>query len=385
METFEYEKELIKLTQDLVRLPSVNPCGNENLVTEYLINFFEKEGIEYWTMDVENDRKNVVAVLRGISDKEGLIFTGHQDVVPISDVEKTKWNRDPFSGDIEGGKIHGRGSSDMKGGVASAIMALVSLKRQGFVPKKDIILLLTCDEEHYMKGSRVAIENEYIKSAKYCIVCEPTEMKLCYASRGRTWAKIDVIGKTAHGSQQGVGINAIEKCSTLIEEIKKHDFKYSQNDLSGITFWQPYAISAGVEPAIVPDKCSIYVDARLTLGHNPDIIWEDMQNIFEKIKIGDKDFNAKIEVVEKRSPWVTSKDDKVVILANDALKRQGINPIFDIFMGTTDGSKLNSVGINPIIMGPGDLSCVHKENESLEIEQLIKACLVYRDIMVDYR
>lgn len=379
-----YNEEVINLVSDLVKLPSINPDGKEYLVTNYITKLFDKEKIEYQVMNVENDRKNIIAILRGKEKGNGIIFTGHQDVVPISSEEEKRWNYDPFGAEIVGNKLYGRGASDMKGGVGSAIMAMLTLKRNGIVPNRDIILVLTCDEEHYMKGSQKALDNEVVRSAKYCVVCEPTDMRLCYASKGRTWAEVLVYGRTAHGSQKGVGVNAIELCSDLIQEIKNYSFKNWDNDITGESFWQPYAINAGVEPAIVPDCCSMYVDARLTLNHKCDDVWKSMYDIFDELKSKDNNFKADIRVVEKRESWITEIDDYIVKLSSKCLKEQGIDTEFSVFTGTTDGTKFNSIGITPIILGPGNLSVVHKENEYLDLDELIIAYKLYIDIMLNY-
>lgn len=380
----EQKSELTNLLKDLVEIPSINPPGNEIEVTKYLCNLFDKENIENRIIEVSPSRKTIIAKIPGKSNKNSIIFTGHQDVVPVSEDEINRWETDPFSAVIKNGKLYGRGSSDMKGGVSAAVYAALMLKRNNVVPNNDILLVLTCDEEHYMLGSRMAILDEEIKRAEYCIVCEPTEMKICYASKGRTWAEIVVHGKTAHGSQRGLGINAIEKCSDLIQRIMKHDFSEKSHSLTGTTFWQPYAIQAGVEPAIVPDRCSMYVDARLTLEHYPNEVWEDLENIIEEIKKEDEKFSAEINVVERREPWITEKNDYIIGITQDSIKRNNLEADFDIFMGTTDGTKFKSVGITPIIFGPGDLSCVHKENEAIELEQLYKATEIYFDIMKNY-
>lgn len=379
------KNELTNILKNLVEIPSINPPGKEIGVTKYLCELFDTEGIKNRVIRVSEDRYVVVAKISGHSHDNALIFTGHQDVVPVSEDEIDRWNTDPFSAIVKEGKIYGRGSSDMKGGVSAAVYAALMLKRNNIVPNNDILLVLTCDEEHYMYGSREAIKDAEIKSAKYCIVCEPTEMKICYASKGRTWAEIVVHGKTAHGSQRGLGINAIEKCSDLIQKIMKHDFSSKEHELTGTTFWQPYAVSAGVEPAIVPDRCSMFVDARLTLEHYPNEIWEDMRDIIKSIRENDKNFSADINIIESREPWITPKEEYIVRLAKEMLVKNEISVEYDIFMGTTDGTKFNSIGITPIIFGPGDLSCVHKENEFIELEQLYRATEVYFDIMTNYK
>ncbi|MDO5695753.1 MAG: M20 family metallopeptidase [Eubacteriales bacterium] len=378
------EEELIGLVQDLVRLPSVNPPGREQLVTRYLTKFLADEGMNYWTVEAAPDRHNVLVLLEGEMRGEGLIFTGHQDVVPVSQDEMQRWSGDPFSGTLVGDYMYGRGSSDMKGGLGAALMAMVTLHRAGIRPKRDILLAATVDEEHYMKGSQACLDDNYIKSARCVVVCEPTEMKLCIASRGRTWGEVIVHGKTAHGSQHGLGVNAIEKMSDLIQAIKAYDFSDQQDNLGGRTFWQPYAISAGVEPAIVPDRCSMFVDARLCLGHYPEEIWAALRRIFAELKAADPQFAAEIKVVEKRAPWETAVNHPLVKLVETASDKHGLKPAHDVFAGTTDGTKFNRIGITPVIFGPGDLSCVHKENERLDVKELITAAKIYMDMMMTY-
>lgn len=372
---------VIEMTRDLVKLKSINPGGDERDVTKYLQAVFEREGIKYWFQDVEPNRRNIIAFLEGES-REGIIFTGHQDVVPISEEEAGRWEREPFSGEIIDGFIYGRGSSDMKGGLSAAVCALINIKRGKITPKRDIYLVATVDEEHYMKGSTMAILDTDIQKAKYVVVCEPTDMTICTASKGRTWAKVTVHGKTAHGSQRGAGVNAIEKCSDLIQEIKKETFIEKANEV-GQSFWQAYAISAGVEPAIVPDKCEVFIDARLTLGHEPREVWSKLDIIIDRLQKVDKDFVASYEIVEKRSPWITSVDDDLVVLAKECAKKEGIDAKTALFAGTTDGTKFHSIGITPIIFGPGNLACVHKENERLNLSELILATKIYTRMMIN--
>lgn len=379
------EQEVIGFVQDLVRLPSINPPGKEYLVTNYITQFLDQEGINYWTVEAEPNRKNVIIKLAGKEHGEALIFTGHQDVVPVSEDELQRWTGDPFSGEIEDGYLYGRGSSDMKGGLGAAIMAMVTLHRAGYVPERDIIIAATVDEEHYMKGSQSCLTDNFIKSARCVVVCEPTDMELCIRSKGRTWAEIIVHGKTAHGSQRGVGVNAIEKASDLIQKIQQHSFEAHRHPEVGETFWQPYAISAGIEPAIVPDHCSMYVDARLTLRHYPEEIWADMRRIFAELKEEDPQFAAEIRVVEKRAPWETPEDHMLVDLVKESSKRNGLEVSVNTFAGTTDGTKFNRIGIIPVIFGPGNLACVHKENERLKLDELILATKIYMDMMVNYR
>lgn len=375
--TTEEKQELYQILSDLVKIKSINPPGKEKKVSEYLMRLFDSENIKYEISKVTSNRMNLIVKFSGKSSEYSTIFTGHQDVVPVSKDEIKRWNFDPFSGEIKNGFLLGRGSSDMKSGLASFIYALILLNRKKLLPKHDIILLITCDEEHYMSGSSKALSHPDIKKAKYAVVCEPTSLQIHHQSRGRTWAKVEIFGKTAHGSQKNVGLNAIEIASQIIVDIKNFSFNNTSS------FWQTYKIEAGVEPAIVPDYCAFYVDARLGLNHNPDEVWIDLKNIIEKQQKENPLMHYKIEVIEKRDPWHTDINNYLIQNCASILQTLGINIQYSCFPGSTDGSKLNNIGIETLIIGPGNLSMAHRENEQVLLNEVSISCNLYLNMMIE--
>ena len=370
------EDELVDIFSKAVDIKSTNPRGNERPMCEYVESLLKQNGIEYVSVSVEEGRYDIIAKIRGCQDKDALVFTGHMDVVPVSDDEMKRWNTPPFTSTIKDGKLYGRGSADMKSGLISAIYSMILLKRNNITPKRDIILAATIDEENLMKGSKALQDNEAFKNAKYLIVCEPTDMKICNEQKGRTWADICVHGMTAHGSQKGVGENAIYLAIKLIEKIKHTEFKEYPD-----TFWRTLAINAGVEPQVVPDRCVFTVDARLQVGHEPAKIWEKLEELIQEIKSENPHFDATYEIEDMRTSWHTKKEDELIQSIMSSLKKLEINPVFDTFTGSTDASMLIKNNLIPVIIGPGDLSVVHRENEYVELKQLFESCKLYIDIM----
>ena len=342
------EKELVDIFSKAVDIPSTNPKGNEKPMCEYVESLLKQNGIEYFSVQVEEGRYDIIAKLNGKTNKDAIVFTGHMDVVPVSDDEIKRWNTPPFKSTIKDGKLYGRGSADMKSGLISAVYSMILLKRNNIIPERDIIIAATIDEENFMKGSKALYQNKVFDNAKYLIVCEPTDMKICNRQKGRTWADVCVHGMTAHGSQKGVGENAIY---------------------------------LAIEPQVVPDRCVFTVDARLQVGHKPEHIWEKLDELIDEIKAENPHFDATYEIADMRTSWDTSREDILIKTMEATLKKLGIDPEFDTFTGSTDASMLIKNELIPVIIGPGDLSVVHRENEYVKLSQLFDSCKLYMNIM----
>ena len=123
------EDELVDIFSKAVDIKSTNPKGNEKPMCEYVESLLKENSIEYSSVPVEEGRYDIIAKIRGSQDKDALVFTGHMDVVPVSEDEMKRWNTPPFTSTIKDGKLYGRGSADMKSGLISAIYSMILLKR----------------------------------------------------------------------------------------------------------------------------------------------------------------------------------------------------------------------------------------------------------------
>lgn len=373
-------EKLIRTTCDLVRIESINPPGLEEGAGKYLIDFFKENSIETKIFPVEDGRFDVIAKIPGKSSSSPIAFTGHMDVVPVSNKELSRWNTPPFSGEIHDGFIYGRGSSDMKGGLASVMVAMSEIVKRGITPSQDIYLIATVDEEDSMKGSKALLKEPLLDSIPLVIVCEPTNLKICTAGKGRTYANIKITGQTGHGSQ-GKGRNVIDFTRQLLNKIEEITFPEYENTPYGNSFWQAISIHAGVEPCVVPDELELKVDARLVPNHKTKEIWHEMGKIIAKLKKQNPGYEAKIEIIDQREGWVLSSKAPILSKIKGIYEKLNIPFETTYFAGTTDGSIFQKNKIGCVIFGPGDLSCVHKENERVSIQELIDCYKIYFEIM----
>lgn len=439
------------LAAQLVQLPTVNPPGRERLASDLLAPLLADAGLQVTRVGVDGDRETLIAVLPGADPAaRARIFTGHLDVVPVPDAERLRWASEPFSGEVRDGRLHGRGSADMKGGVSAFVCAALDLARSGRTPPADVILVLTADEEDLMLGSKAVAGHPLLDRDADVVVCEPTSLRLCTAGRGRTWARITLSGTTAHGSDASAP-NPIQTAARLIDALAAEDLTASPlgwtgspergdqkagtphptdrgtvtadpNDLSaepsgnpedralrppsgtrpesatgtavstgepgahrptgGPSFWRPLAIAAGAEPCVVPDSCTLTVDARLTPDHDPDDVWRRLSAILDRLALA-----ADVDIVDRREGWRTPPTSRLISDALSALDAEGLDPRTGVFAGTTDGTVLRRAGRghgvrDVIILGPGDLAAAHAANESVALADLAAAQRLYARLMV---
>ncbi|MGP1595196.1 MAG: M20 family metallopeptidase [Treponema sp.] len=378
-----YRSTLIDFVSRAVKIPSINPPGKEEAMLKYLEDFLSAHTIDYSIVPVAAHRFNILARLQGMQSTGGIVFTGHTDVVPVSDEERIHWKYDPFSAHIENGILYGRGSSDMKGGLCAALYAMASLKEENITPARDVIFAATVDEENLMAGSKALVNSPLLDGFSFLVVCEPTDMHLCLKGKGRTWANLCVKGKTGHGSQIGVGENAIYTAMKLIEKMQHTSFASYSSPENGESFWRTLAIHAGVEPQIVPDTCILTVDARLAAGHPCEQVWQHLDNIIQEMEQETENCRINYTVIDKRPSWVTKENHPFAQHCIQTLNKCGIPYIPDIFSGSTDGNILAARGLTPVIIGPGDLRVVHRENEYVQVDQLYQAFEFYRQLMIN--
>ncbi len=370
--------DLIRMTQKMVQIPSINPPGDEAEVAKYVRSYFQSKGIKTVTQEVLPGRYNVIARLKGKGEAPALMFSSHMDVVPVSAYEAKRWDFGPFSGAIDNGYLHGRGSADAKGGLAAVMTAMGSLSDNKIRPKGDIVLAATVDEENLMRGAKELIESPLVSDVERAICCEPTNLEVQTCSKGRMWAEVTVFGQTAHASVKGAGVNAIHRALRVMTKMEAHSFSNK-----GDTFWQTTMIQGGGARAIIPDNCTLNVDVRLVPGQTPDDIWGEMKSIFKSIKAEIPDFHAEINELERREPWEISRDDKIVRLVAGCCSKLGVQPVYSRYVATAECTIFRRAGIKGLIFGPGKLQDnVYKENEKVALDELLKASQVYLSAML---
>ncbi len=293
-----------KLTLELVRINSENPPGNEKQIAKFIFDYLEGLGASPEIIEFDKNRTNVVAE---IGREKGLMLCGHMDTVPIGD--ENLWKQNPF-GEISRGKVYGRGSSDMKGGIASILTAVGKVNLSKL--KRKLLLTFVADEEARLRGSTWLLENRkgIFRDVEYGVIAEPTDMKIQIAQKGVVDIKVKFGGKSAHGSMPWLGENAIVKATKFVTELEKLNSKMKIKDnLLGKGSVNIGKISGGTKVNVVPDYCELEIDRRVVPGETPERVVKQIKEVSRRLKL-----NAEMEVVLARKPFKLNESSEIVRL-----------------------------------------------------------------------
>ncbi len=368
---------LVDLAQALVRMPTVNPPGNEAAVAEFLADRLRTAGLEAHTVPCGDGRASCVARLRGSGTRPGLILTGHLDVVPTGSIP---WRHPPLSGTVDGDRLHGRGSVDMKGAVAAMVDAAIALAEAGDPLRGDLILALTAGEEVDMRGAESLASGGYLSGASAIIVGEPTGLDLAIAEKGSYRLDITVHGRAAHASTPRLGANAIGAAADLVRRIETLVPAAIPHPLLGTPTLSVGVIHGGSAANVVPDSCEIEVDARTTRP-------EEIEGILEMVRLAAEDLaqarGVTVDLAHGGFPPVETAADAPIITATAAAVRSVAGRIPEILGAryATDAAILAPrLGLPFVICGPGDPSLAHQRDESVPLDELARASAVYEAI-----
>lgn len=364
----ERRNELITLTKDLIKFKSIS--GKEDDISEYMQDFFKS--IDFYVRSID---KNVITCEKKENKNAKLILNGHMDVVPAGSF----WDYPPFDPQITDGKIYGRGSCDMKGGLASMMTAIKVLHDLGIDMGSDIVFTATVEEEiGGLNGTGRIID--YL-NGDMCVIAEPTDLNICIGHKGSNIYEITVKGKSAHGSMPHLGKNAIYYASRMIVALE--DFKFDIEDsLLGKPTINVGKITGGTEVNVVPDRCIFEVDRRTIPEEDGESVFYELNRIIDREKVDGVGINVK-KVIEML-PVKVSEDEKVVKLLKKSTKEVfGYEKPTTSIDGCTDARFFIDRKIPTVIFGPGKKDCAHVSNEFINIEDLIDASSSFASLILN--
>jgi succinyl-diaminopimelate desuccinylase len=374
--SFVREADLVKFCQEIVRIKSVNPPGDELAAAEYVASALRKVGLEVEVVKHSPSRASVLARLRSSGKKPALLYNGHLDTVPVG---SEKWIHEPFEGVLSEGKIWGRGTADMKGGLVVLIVAAKALAEARVPLQGDLIIAATAGEEMDSLGATALAARPDLGPVQAMVIPEPSYNDLYVAEKGAFWLELTTQGKTAHGSMPEVGRNAITMMVALIGELSKMSFSYVEHPLLGGCSQSINTISGGVKTNVVPDNCVVTVDMRTVPGQDHCAILKQVQDLMADLSRRIPDFKASVRVTNDRAPVETPANEPVVkIFADIVAEVMGERPIPKGVRYYTDAVAFVPVLKAPmIICGPGDAKLAHQPNEHVEIPKLVQAARIY--------
>jgi acetylornithine deacetylase/succinyl-diaminopimelate desuccinylase len=375
------EGEIVGLVSDLVRIPSHKACKDrERKVAEFIFRFFGENGIDAELIPIIDERPNVIARIRGTGGGLTLMLNGHTDTVPPYGMD------DPYSGAVREGRVYGRGSCDMKAGLAAMMCALVALKRADISLSGDVVFTGVIDEEFKSEGTEAVIQSNL--SADYAIVGEPTELSVALGHRGLEWIDIVFEGRAAHSGNPEKGINAISKAAAFIRAVEEQLLPRLENrthPVVGKSTLNFGTIHGGDQPSSVAGHCVLQLDRRYTPNESLAQVFKDFEDIIQDCHALDPSFKASVVrnmdnmATMDHLPVFLEEDHPLVAALVEAHERvHGKPAALSIKSGWTDASLLQNYGGIPTLnYGPGSLARAHTELEYVEIDHLKPAALVY--------
>lgn len=379
------KRQIVELCRKFIQTRSYS--GEENKVVEVIKEAFSNLGFDDVFVD---DYGNVIGHIKGHENGDSILFDGHMDTVPV--VDETEWKYAPFKAEIHDGKMYGRGTSDMKGALCAMICAASYFAEDSARKFKGDIYVAGVVHEECFEGVASRKISKRVKP-DYVVIGEASNCNLKIGQRGRAEIIVETFGKPAHSANPEKGINAVYKMNRIVDEIRK--LKLVSHLFLGDGILELTDIKSSPYPgaSVVPDYCRATFDRRLLVGETKESVLKPIQDIIEKIKEEDSDFNAKVSFSKGQETcytgntiegerffpaWLYDKEDEFVKDAYSALQQSGISPEITHYSFCTNGSHYaGEAGIKTIGFGPSKENLAHTVNEYVEIDQLLKSVRGY--------
>jgi succinyl-diaminopimelate desuccinylase len=392
--------EVVALTRDLVRIPSVyrpgDPESNETRVAAFVEAWLRREGFAVEVQEVAPGRPNV---LGWIGEKRpgtrSLLLEGHTDVVTEGD--PGDWSWPPFGADLVDGRIYGRGAADMKSGLAAAMVAAAAFRRAGVAPRGKLVVGALVDEEGGMAGVRHLVATPVGRELDAAIICEPEDNELCLEQRGVVWARIRARGRMAHGAMPEAGVNPIACLGAILREAPRLARRLRAQSTPSRHLRPPTVTPtiiagppAGIgvpQPNVIPALAEMTLDIRLRAGVDAPMLHAEMERLCRSAAAACP--GAKVEWAPVTPFRLATRVERSEVLVQSMIwgtrEATGRRARFGGVPGSTDGTVLRmELGIPIVTCGPGHRLIPHQVNEFVETSQVVEAARMYAASALKY-
>ena len=361
------------LTRELLAFNTINPPGMERACARHLGAMLEGAGFRVEYHEFAEARTSLIATIGGDDARPPICFTGHIDTVPLG---AARWKRDAFAGETDGDRMYGRGSTDMKGGIAAFIAAALELAPR-LERSPGLVLVITAGEEIGCEGARDLADRKLLGRAGAIVVAEPTANYPYVGHKGLAWFEIETFGTTAHGSMPEVGDNAIVKMAKVIGDLDHFHFPIESHPIMGRPTMNVGTISGGLNTNSVPDEARITVDTRSVPGIDHVHLCGSLEALLAPR-------GAKVRKIVDVPPLYTEPDDEWVQHVFETC-----TPFLDgrptprTITFSTDGADLKRGFGGPpaVILGPGEPTLAHQTDEWCSLSKMEQSVDLFRTLM----
>lgn len=398
---------VVELAQGLVRIRSVydeQRGTTEAAAANYVADQLRRAGFEPVVEEAAANRPNVICDYAGTGYIDGqsrtLMLEGHTDVVTEGD--PTVWTIPPFEGRIDPGPngeeatgvLHGRGSADMKAGVAAAMAALEAVRSVAPDLPGRIRLGIVADEEGMMLGIKSFIANGWADEVDGAIVCEPEENELCLFQKGAMRLHVRVFGVMSHGAMPYAGVNPLRGLADFVVAVRDYEQREHQrlgeHQYLGYPWLTPTIIQAPARGEaqlnVMPDEAYLALDVRTVPGQDHEAIEAELNRIARELEGATPRLRFQIECFESR-PWTATDPNDPLVAAAESVYPEvmGTAPRYGGVPGATDGTFLWALKDIPIVtVGPGDRTIPHQVDEFVRLKDTVAAARLYAATAIAY-
>jgi len=367
----------IDILRDLIAIDSVNPSlassgGGEAEIANAIAATLRQGGLDVEIQEVAAGRSNVIGILEGRQQGRSLMLCGHMDTVGVAGMDA------PFDPVQKDGRIYGRGSQDMKGGLASMIAAVLRIAENGGLAAGRMLLAAVVDEEYASIGADALVTKWKADAA---VVGEPTDMKIAVGHKGFEWVEITTEGVAAHGSRPADGRDAIMRMARVLARLEKLDREIQSrkpHPIHGTGSLHASLINGGRELSTYPDWCTLQMERRTIAGEPNRCAFLEVEKILDDLKSEDPEFKASAKFLFSRPPYLTPEDHDLPQMIGALVAGRGMKPVRGGMTFWTDAAILGEAGIPSIVFGPRGAG-LHSTLEYV-FEEDVLAC---RDILIE--
>src|SRR5688572_9304106 len=345
----------------------------ERACARHLGRLLESAGFATAYHEFADARTSLVARIGGDSAKAPICFTGHIDTVPLG---AARWTRDAFAGETDGDRLYGRGSTDMKGGIAAFIAAATELAPR-LERTAGLVLVITAGEEIGCEGARFLADQRLLERAGAIVVAEPTANYPYVGHKGLAWFEIETRGVTAHGSMPEVGENAIVKMARVIGDLERFEFPVQSHDVMGRPTMNVGTIRGGLNTNSVPDEARITLDTRSVPGIDHGHLCGSLQAL-----LAPRGATVR-QLVDTPSLYTEPDHEWVQDVFDVCTPFVGERPVPRTLTFSTDGADLGRGFGGPptVIVGPGEPTLAHQTDEWCSLERTRQSVEMFATLM----